>query len=185
MVGDVVALELREPVGSNAFASPKSRTFTAPSGTQLDVRGFQIAMDDALLVRRLERFRNLLRNRQRLLDRHGAARQPLRQILALDEFHHEGLDALGVLQPVNGCDVRMIQRGKDFRFALQPRHSFRVSRERLGQDLDGDVAIEPPVARPIHFAHAALSQQRDDFVRAEASSGSKCHRDMQLRWWLF
>ena len=31
------------------------------------------------------------------------------EVVALDEFHHEGLDATGVLEPVNGCDVRVIQ----------------------------------------------------------------------------
>ena len=104
---------------------------------------------------RLEGFRDLFRNRQRLVERDGAACQSLRQILALDELHHESLDAAGVLQPVDGRDVRMIQRSKDFCFALEPRHSFCVSRERFGQDLDGDIAIEPRVARPIHFAHPA------------------------------
>ena len=34
---------------------PKSSTLTVPSGLQLDVRGFQIAMHDASLVRGFER----------------------------------------------------------------------------------------------------------------------------------
>jgi hypothetical protein len=46
-----------------------------------------------------ERFRNLLRNGHCLVERHGAARQPLRQILALDEFHHERLDASASSSP--------------------------------------------------------------------------------------
>jgi hypothetical protein len=124
-------------------------------GTDLHVGRLQIAMNDRLLVRRFEGFGNLARDGQRLVERDRAARQPLRQILALDEFHHEGLDALGVLQTVDSRDVRMIQRRDDFRFALEPRHSFRVSHERFGQDLDSDVAIEPRIARPIHFAHSA------------------------------
>ena len=46
-------------------------------------------MDDPLIVRRFEGFRDLLRDAQRLVERDGAERQRLRQILALDEFHHE------------------------------------------------------------------------------------------------
>ena len=33
------------------------------------------------------------------------------------------------------------------------------SREGRGQDLDGDVAAEPRVARAVHLAHAAGAQQ--------------------------
>ena len=36
-----------------------------------------------------------------------------------DEFHHEGFDAVGFLEPVDGGDVGMIERGEDFRFALK------------------------------------------------------------------
>ena len=59
--------------GSIAFASPKSSTFTVPSARHLDVGGLQIAMDDALLVRRFECFGDLPRDRQRLV-RAGSAR---------------------------------------------------------------------------------------------------------------
>jgi hypothetical protein len=149
--------------------------FNGSVGSQLDVRRFEIAMDDALVVRRFEGFRDLLRDGQRLVERHGAAPQPLRQVVALDKFHHEGLDALGVLQPVDGRDVRMIERGEDFRFALEPRDAFRVSRERLGEDFDRDVAIEPRVARPIHFAHPARPDSGENLVRTEARASGQWH----------
>ncbi len=66
-----------------------------------------------------------------------------------------------------------IQRGQGLGLALKPRDPLRVGGERRGQDLDGDVAIEPRVPRPIHFAHAAGSEGRDDLVRAEAGTGSE------------
>jgi len=40
----------------------RSSTFTVPSGRSFDVGRLQIPMDDALLVCRFERLRNLLRN---------------------------------------------------------------------------------------------------------------------------
>ena len=48
-------------------------------GAHLDIRGLQIAMDDALLVRRFERLRDLLRDRQRLVERNRAPRDALRR----------------------------------------------------------------------------------------------------------
>ena len=56
----------------------------------LDVRGLQIAVDDPLLVRGFERLGDLLRDGQRVVERHGSARDALRQIVAFDELHHEG-----------------------------------------------------------------------------------------------
>ena len=86
-------------------------------------------MDDALLVRRLQRLGDLLRDQQCFVEWDRSTRDPLREILALDELHHEGLDAVAVFQSVDGRDVRMIQRGEDFGFALKPREPIGVSGE--------------------------------------------------------
>ncbi|MFN7933159.1 MAG: hypothetical protein U0R19_07515 [Bryobacteraceae bacterium] len=45
----------------SAFANPKSRTFTLPSGVILDVGRFQVAVDNSLFVRGLERVDDLCR----------------------------------------------------------------------------------------------------------------------------
>ena len=80
-----------------------------PSAPHFDVRGLQISMDDALLVRRLERLGDLLRDRQRVVERNRAARDPLRQIVTLDEFHDEGAHPAGFFEAVDVRDVRVIQ----------------------------------------------------------------------------
>ena len=79
------------------------------------------------------------------------------------------------LEAVNGRDVRMVQRGEDFRFTLKAGDSLRVCGERLRQDLDGDIAIELRVARSVHLAHAAFADVRGDFVNAEACAGGEGH----------
>ena len=40
----------------------------------------------------------------------------------LDQFHDERRRAVALLQTVNGCDVRMIEPGKHFGFALETRN---------------------------------------------------------------
>ncbi len=64
-------------------------------------------MNDAQLVRRFQRFSNLPRNRQCFIERDRPARDPLREILALDQFHHECTDAIGFFQAVDVRDVGM------------------------------------------------------------------------------
>ena len=57
-----------------------------PFRAKLDVGWLQVAVDDAALVRRVQRVRNLSRYRQRFLDRDGAAPDAGRRILALDQL---------------------------------------------------------------------------------------------------
>jgi hypothetical protein len=60
-----------------SFASPKSSTFHHAVLAHLDVRGFEIAVDDALFVCGLDRFGNLPGDRQRLVQRNRATGKAL------------------------------------------------------------------------------------------------------------
>ena len=62
----------------------KIQHFDRAVGTKLDVRGFQIAMNDPLIVCRFKGFRNLPRDQQRFVDRNGAAMKPLARVFAFD-----------------------------------------------------------------------------------------------------
>ena len=85
-------------------------------GADLDVRGFQVAMDDALLVRRFQRLGNLLRDRQRFVDRDRAARDALRRSSPSTSSITSAVRPR-LFEAVDRGDVRMIQRREDFRFA--------------------------------------------------------------------
>ena len=108
----------------------------------LDVRVLQIAMHDPLLVRGFQRLRNLLRDRQRLVDGDGPTREALGQVLAFDEFEDERRHTTRLFESMNVRDVRMIERREDLCFATETREAVRIVRDVRQQDLDGDVAIE-------------------------------------------
>ena len=88
-------------------------------------------MNDPLLMRCFEGFGDLLGDGQGLVELNRPTRDPLREILSFDELHHEGFDAVCVLQPVDGRNVRMIQGGQCLGFALESGHALRVGRECL------------------------------------------------------
>ena len=46
----------------------------------------------------------------------------------------------------------------------------------LGEDLDGDGAVEAGVAGLVHLTHAALADLGGDLVRAERGAGLERHR---------
>ena len=81
--------------GSIALANPKSSTFTVPSGRNLDVGGLQIAMDDALLVRRFERLGDLPSRSASASSTGTRAPSAMRSasVGALDELQHERVRA--------------------------------------------------------------------------------------------
>ena len=109
MVGDVVASMLPADTGSRAFANPKSSTFTVPSAPELDVSGFEIAMNDALLVRRFQCLGDLLGDGQCLVERNRPLRDTVRERRSLDQLHHERADTVALFEAVDLRDVRMVQ----------------------------------------------------------------------------
>ena len=130
-------------------------------------------MDDPGAVGGVERVDNLLRDGHSLGERQRTPAQAIVQRVALDQLEHQGRHAAGVLEPVDGPDVRMIERGEQSRFALEARRAIGVRGERRRQNLQRDVALKLGIARAIDLAHAAGSEQRDDFVRAEPGAGGQ------------
>ena len=114
-------------------------------GPNLDVGRLQIPVDDSLLVRGVEGFRDLARDGQGLADRNRPAGEAFGEILALDQLHDKGGDAVRLFDAEEAADVRVVQRGQRLCFPMESCDAVRVGRERRGQDLDRDTPIEPRV----------------------------------------
>ena len=130
-------------------------------------------MDDPLLMRGLKRIGDLLRDRQRLVQRQRPTRDPPLQILAFDEFEDKRRYASGLFNPVNVRDVRMIKRGEDLRFAAEARETVGIVGDGRPQDFDCDVAIQLRVASTVDLAHSARANGGKDLVWAKARAGGK------------
>ena len=99
----------------------------------LDIRRLQIAVNDALLVRRFDGFGDLPRNRQRLVQRNRPARNTVRERVALDEFENQRAHGClrwacrrTLLETVDSADVGMCQRGQHLRFTLEARQPLGI-----------------------------------------------------------
>ena len=69
----------------------------------------------------------------------------------------------------------MVEAGEDLRLPREPGEPVRVSREGVGEDLQGDLAVELRVGRLPDLAHAALAEEGGDVVVAEASARCESH----------
>jgi hypothetical protein len=132
-------------------------------------------MDDSLLVRRFEGLRDLLGDWQRFVDWNCAARNPLRQILTFDEFHHERANASTFLEAVDVRDVRVVERREDLRFSLEAGEPIGIGGEGVWQDFQRDIAIQLRIARAIDLAHAPRTESGENFVRTDSRTNGECH----------
>jgi len=62
------------------------------------------------------------------------------------------MDPIRFFKAVDRRDVRVVERGEDFRFPLKPCETFRLISKRFRQDFDRDVALEPRVVGAIDLA---------------------------------
>lgn len=73
---------------------------------------------------------------------------------------------------MNGCDIWVVQGGEDGRLAFEAFEAVGIFSERLGKQLDRDIATESRVGGPIDLAHAAFAQLGGDLVVCNRPS---CH----------
>jgi hypothetical protein len=74
---------------------------------------------------------------------------------------------------VERADVRVVQCGDRLRLAFEARAPLGVGAELLGQDLDGDVAVEARVAGSVNLSHPAGTDGGQDLIRAEPRAGAE------------
>ena len=92
------------------------------------------------------------------------------EVLALDEFHDEEQAPLGLVDPVDRRDVRVVQARERPGLTAEARDPLAVVGEILGQDLERDVATEPCVVRAVDLAHSAPAEVGDDLVVGEGGA---------------
>src|SRR5262249_10225025 len=84
-----------------------------------DVRGFEVAMKNAALMRIINCLSNLLEIIRRQLRRKWILPRTFRQALALDEVHREIMLCFTFAHFMNSDDVRMLQVGGGLGFGLE------------------------------------------------------------------
>ena len=73
--------------------------------------------------------------------RNCAARDALREILAFDEFHHEGRDAGTLFEAIDAGDVRLVQRREGLRFARESGEPIRIVANESGRTLSATLRL--------------------------------------------
>ena len=113
-----------------------------------DVRGLDVAMDDAFSVGSVERIRNLNGQREQVFSLHGSPAircfrvMPSRYSMAMNVWPSCFTDF------VDRADVRMVQGRSGLSLALEAGQCLRVLRDFVRQKLQGDKTVQPSCPRP-------------------------------------
>ena len=149
---------------------PKSSSLGSPSGVTRMLAGFEVAVDDEVLVRVAHRRAHLAKERQPLVDPQPFGFAKPVQSLALDVLHDQvSLAVRGDAAAVKSRDVRMVERGEHL--ALVPEvPAAHFLGPALADELEGDLPTMHGVLGQVHLAHAANPEKRNNAVLAEQSS---------------
>ena len=137
-----------------------------------DVGRLDVAVDEILLVRRVERLGDLGEELDRSL---GGERtvlgNELREVVALDVAHGEEEDTAIFARLVDGDDVGMVERGRDPRLAQEALAEALVLGELGGDHLERDLAPETLLLGAVDRTHPSAADERFDPVAGDRRSG--------------
>ena len=167
---------LPTPSRRRAFASPKSSTFTVPSGVSLMFAGFRSRW--MILCSCAASSASAICGRSPALRRAGSRPCASRSasVGPLDQFHDQRGDTVRLFDAIDRGDVRMIERREHLRFAPEAGEAIGIARKIRGQqDFDGDLAAELGVAGAVDLAHATRADARHDLVQGRRAAFQACH----------
>ena len=116
-------------------------------------------MDDAGVMRGGERAGHADAGVDHFAQRHRAARDALAEVLALDELHGHEVDAVGIADLVDRDDVRVVERRRRARLALETAHALLVLGEAHRQQFQRRLAVQRDVLGEINLAHATRADE--------------------------
>jgi hypothetical protein len=129
-----------------------------------DVRGLDVAVDDAVAVRLAERLGRLARDLDGARNREPRPGQNVAERLPRDQLHHdEGLAFRGLAEVVDGGDVRVAELGDGACLSQEAGAVVVLVLPRV-RNLDGDAAAEQGVLGHVDHTHASLADLAEDAV---------------------
>ena len=143
---------------ASTLAKPKSRRRTPPEWRTENILGFEIAVHDAPVVRRLERVDDGVEQLEQLKHREPLAfglelGDVIVEIVPYQQLHHEIESPFdGGAQAIHANRASASEGGHDLRLAKHANVVLGVARHAIVQKLDGNLGAIFAVERAVHDA---------------------------------
>lgn len=160
----VVSSWVSQPRAFGQQRQAEVQNLHAPIGGDQQVAGFDVAVNDLLLVRGMETVGDLASNVERLSESERTALDRFLQALALDELQGKEGFSLRFVNFMDRANVGMTERGGCFRFPFKSLAALLVLKQVSGQEFQRDGALELGVFGLVNNTHAAFAELADDAV---------------------
>ncbi len=150
-----------------SVAKPKSSIFKRPSGVTRRFRRFEVTMQHARRMRRRQALRQLKTEMDDFLLRQGSGSQTRVQRQAGHQFADQVIEAVEVVEVVDGLNGGMIQPGEDAGFVAEPLAGLFVVKRAGSQHLDGKLALQLFVVGAVNDTHAASADLLLDAIASK------------------
>ena len=150
--------------GTSILARPKSSTFTRPRLVWMRFAALDVAMDDVVRMRLLERVRELGHDVHGIPHGQRPSGNAVREVLALHVLHRDEQRPLVLGHVVGDGDVR---RAQDRCGACLGINRARLSSSRrvsAGRNFERHFAPEAGVLGKVYLAHAAAAEAPHDAI---------------------
>src|ERR1700690_3626023 len=142
------------------------------------IRGLDVAMDNALLMSRLESVGDLDRkakgsSQPRPQIFFGGRIDPCPESLPFKQLHHDERPAGVFVELVDRTNVGMIQSRSRARLALQALEGHSIEGDLAGQKVQGNGRAQPDVLGLIDHAHAAAAEHLEDAVMGDGLANDR------------
>ena len=128
------------------------------------VCGLYVPVCDARFMRLGEALCHLRGNFDYFTYREHAGGKQLAQCLTIYQLHRDVVSGTVLAQFVDGNDIGVIEGRCGARFSLEAVQPITVGGKCDGQNLDGNIAIQARIPRPVDFAHASRAERSDDLI---------------------
>jgi hypothetical protein len=157
VVGRAVRPRRCEPRG-DVSSDAEVREIGVPVLVEQDVGGLDITVHDTLSVRGGQRSADMIGDAERALERYRPARERVAQAAATQEPHdQEG--AIGFSPVVvEGDDPWVLETSNQLGLCLEAADELRVVGKRRANHLDGDLATDLRLDRPMDDAERSLAE---------------------------
>jgi len=146
------------------FSQAEIENLRVPTFGDKNVRRFDVAMNDSLGVRGIERVGDFDGKIEDAPGFHGPAADHVLDVLAFQAFHGNESLAIFLADVIDRTDIRVIQSGGGLGFAPEPAQGLSILGELPGEEFQGHEAIQARVLRFVNDTHASTAEFFDDAV---------------------
>ena len=170
----------RPAIAAQHFGDAKVRHLHPAGLVEQQVLRLDVAVDDAPVMRELQRVAQRRHDGQRLLRREFPRAQQMAQVHAVHKFHEQVIKSARLAEVVNGDDVRMVQRRQRLRLACEALGKLRIAHPLGREQFQRDEAVQAFLTCLVNHAHAAAAEAFEDF-ELRKMRGDLFRRQRRLR----